>query len=163
QRVLDAHREGGDPQLLELLAGHERWIPRLRKTRTGEDIADLVQKAILAGRGWRPARAAHPWQRRRHAGVAVDATPLLDEGFGDADVEAKDRWQDIPQAIGAHLDVEVEAFEDRLRLLERHVSAEHVVDQARAHVDAHWLLRPGIDVCPVAVNLSARELDDERC
>ena len=58
--------------------------------------------------------------------------------------------------------MEVQALEDRLRLLERHVRAEDVVDQRRPDVDAHGLLRTRVDVGPIPVDLAAGKLGDQR-
>src|SRR5439155_6865488 len=151
-----------DAQVFQLAARHQGRIPRLCVAGPGEDLSRVVETAVDARPNWRPSVVTPPGECRRDAVVAIDAADLLDQVLGYGDVEPENRWQHVPLPAPLHLDVEVEPLEDRLRVFERDVRAEHLVDQRRPEIDANRLLRPRVDVRPLAMHLATGQLGDQR-
>src|SRR5207302_1278323 len=81
---------------------------------SSQDLTHRIQPSVETWRRRRPAVPAAAWQRRRHAVVAVHAADLLDQVLRNRDVEPEHRRQDVPLAVGHHLDVEVQPLEDTL-------------------------------------------------
>ena len=162
QGVGDAHRVRGDAEVLELASRHECGVPGLGVTEPREHLSRRVEAAVDARCERVPGLVAPSWQRGRHAVVAIDAPDLLDQVLRNRHVEAEHRRQHIPLAVAHDLDVKVETFEDRLRLLQRHVGAEHSVDERGLQVDADGLLGPRVDVGPILVHGAAGQLGDQR-
>ena len=152
----------GDPEVLEFPARYEGRVPGLGVTRAREHFAGQVEPAVEAGRKRRPAFVAPARQRRRNSVVSVDTPYLLDEVLWDGDVETKHRRQHVPLAVAHHLDVKVEPLEDRLRLFQRHMCPQHVVDERGTKVDSNRFLRARIDIGPVLVDRAARQLGNQR-
>src|SRR5207245_8407491 len=104
---------------------------------------------------------AMPWQGRRNAVVSVNASDFLDQVFGDRDIEPENGWQHVPIAILERPNVEVEALENRFRLLQRHMLAEDLINQRGSKPHAHRFLRTGIDIGPLTMDAPACQLCDQ--
>src|SRR5476651_1575738 len=103
-----------DTQALEHTARNESRVPRLGESRSGQDLASLIQAPADAGDGRNPRVPALPWQRRRNPVVPVDAADFLDQILRDRDVEPEDRRQHVPIPVLEWPHMEVEALENRL-------------------------------------------------
>src|SRR5712671_5590222 len=110
-----------DTEALEQPTGYQSRIPGLGKARARQDLTSLIEAPANAWDGGYPAVAPATWQRWRNAVVAVDPPHLLDEVLRDCHVKPEDGRQYVPLAVFERPDVEVEALENRLRLLQRHV------------------------------------------
>src|SRR6476661_2192458 len=110
-----------DAKALEQTGGDQRRVPGFGKARARQDLTSLIEPAANAGGRGYPAFAPEPRQRRRNAVVAVDPPHLLDKVLRDRDVKPEDRRQHVPLAVFERSDVKVEALENRLGLLKRHV------------------------------------------
>src|ERR1700694_5353374 len=115
--------------------------------RPEEHLADAPGPVL--GLGGDPGRVAFAGQGGWDPIDAVDPADLLDDVLGDLDVQPEHRREDGPGAVVEDAEVETEAAQDRLRLLQRHMHAEQGVNLLGIDPDPDRLLRPRVDGDPL--------------